>query len=274
MTTTELERAATEVHRLAALVAGGLPHDRAWQVLGVDEAELDERSGGLAGAVLSVARAAGAPMASTLERLAGLLREHAAQGRALESAMAGPRSTARLVMLLPVVGLVFGFALGLDVVGAALGGGLGTWSMLGGIALLAVSWWWSRAIVRRAARGEPAPGLALELVAVGLASGGSAESARRAAEVALADASVEAGGWQDVDAVLELARAAGVPVRGLLLAEAGAARVRARLDAQARAERAAVQLSLPLGACVLPAFTLLAIVPLVVSMLDGALAPL
>jgi tight adherence protein B len=35
-----------------------------------------------------------------------------------------------------------------------------------------------------------------------------------------------------------------------------------------------VQLALPLGACVLPAFSLLVIVPLVMSMLSGALAPL
>ncbi|MCR8672072.1 hypothetical protein NWP09_13075, partial [Agrococcus sp. HG114] len=79
---------------------------------------------------------------------------------------------------------------------------------------------------------------------------------------------------REVDAALDLASRAGVPVRGLLLAEAGAARIRARLDGEARAQRAAVQLSLPLGACVLPAFSLLVIVPLVVSMLEGALAPL
>ena len=63
-------------------------------------------------------------------------------------------------------------------------------------------------------------------------------------------------------------------MRGLLLAEASAARVRARLEGEARAERAAVQLALPLGVCVLPAFSLLVVVPLVVSMLEGALAPL
>lgn len=275
------DAAAATVHRLAALVAGGLPLERAWAVLGTDADALEARLGGAGGpsggtvaAVLALARQTGAPIAPTLERLAGLLRERAAQRRALEAALAGPRATARLVMVLPVVGLGFGAALGLDVVGAAAGGGLAGWSVLAGAVLLVAAWAWSRAIVRRAARGEEAPGLALELVAVALAGGGPVDRARTAAASALIDAGVATSGWDDVDAALELARRAGVPVRGLLLAEAAAARTRARLDGEARAERAAVQLALPLGACVLPAFSLLVIVPLVLSMLSGALGPL
>jgi tight adherence protein B len=285
MTAVAEDAAAATVHRLAALVAGGLPLERAWAVLGTDAEALGARlgddpagggsaRGGIVAAVLEVARQTGAPTAPTLERLAGLLRDRAAERRALAAALAGPRSTARLVMVLPVVGLGFGTALGLDVVGAAVGGGLGTWSVLAGTGLLVAAWAWSRAIVRRAARGEEAPGLALELVAVALAGGGPVDRARTAAAGALIDAGVAASGWDDVDAALELARRAGVPVRGLLLAEAAAARTRARLEGEARAERAAVQLTLPLGACVLPAFSLLVIVPLVVSMLEGALAPL
>ncbi|WP_306232534.1 type II secretion system F family protein, partial [Agrococcus beijingensis] len=183
----ELDGAAATVHRLAALVAGGLPIDRAWAVLETDASALDaEAGGGLVAAVLAVARSTGAPMAPTLERLAALLREQAAQRRALETALAGPRATAKLVMLLPVVGLGFGFALGLDVLGAAVGGGIGTWSVLAGAVLMGAAWLWSRAIVRRAAQGDAAPGLALDLVAVALAGGGAAGRARSAAVAALA----------------------------------------------------------------------------------------
>jgi len=277
---TATEGAAATVHRLAALVAGGLPLDRAWRMLGTDAAEVDSgigavrAGGGLVTAVLEVARQTGAPTAPTLERLAGLLRERAAQARALDAALAGPRATARLVMVLPIVGLGFGAALGLDVVGALGGGGLATWSVLAGAALLVAAWGWSRGIVRHAARGDEAPGIALDLVAVALAGGGAVDRARTAAAAALIDAGVASSGWDDVDAALDLARRAGVPMRGLLLAEASAARVRARLEGEARAERAAVQLALPLGVCVLPAFSLLVVVPLVVSMLEGALAPL
>ncbi|WP_413318602.1 type II secretion system F family protein [Agrococcus sp. 1P02AA] len=271
----EQEDAAATVHRLAALVAGGLPLERAWSLLGTDAATLGRRAGGgLVDAVLAVAQQTGAPTAPTLERLAALLREQAAQQRAIEAALAGPRSTARLVMVLPVVGMVFGLALGLDVLAAASSGGIGTWSVIAGATLLAAAWAWSRAIVRRAARGDRAPGIALELVAVALAGGGATTSARAAAVDAMQAAGVVGSGWSEVDAALELARHAGVPVRGLLLAEAAAARTRARLEGEARAQRAAVHLSLPLGACVLPAFSLLVIVPLVVSMLDGALRPL
>ncbi|WP_347756087.1 type II secretion system F family protein [Agrococcus sp. ProA11] len=271
----EQDETAAVVHRLAALVAGGLPIERAWSLLGTDAAAAGARDGGeLVTAVLAVARETGAPMAPTLERLAALLREQAAQRRSLAAALAGPRATANLVMVLPIVGLGFGAALGLDVLGAAAGGGPATWSMLAGAGLLAAATAWSRAIVRRATRGDPAPGLALDLVAVALAGGGAAARARQVAAQALQAAGVETGGWREVDAALDLARRAGVPVRGLLVAEAAATRTRARLDGEARAQRAAVQLALPLGVCVLPAFSLLVVVPLVLSMLDGALAPL
>lgn len=269
-----LEGVAATVHRVAALAAGGLPLERAWDLAGSTPEAADDAAGGSVSAVLAVAEASGAPTAATLERLAGLLRERAAQRRALEAALAGPRATARLVALLPLVGLGFGAALGLDIVAAALGGGLGTWSMLLGALLLGVAWWWSRRIVAAAARGPSAPGLPLDLVAVALAGGGSAAAARRSAAAALEGAEVDPADWTAVDGALGLAERAGVPVRGLLLAEATAARTRARLEAEARAQRAGVRLALPLGVCVLPAFTLLAIVPLVVSMLQASLAPL
>lgn len=269
-----LEGAAATVHRVAALAAGGLPLERAWTLVGASPESADAEAGGAVAAVLEVSAASGAPTAATLERLAGLLREQAAQRRALEAVLAGPRATARLVALLPLVGLGFGAALGLDVVGAVAGGGLATWSMGAGALLLVAAWAWSRRIVAEAARGTPAPGLPLDLVAVALAGGGAAAAARRAASAALDGADVDAADWAAVDEALALAERAGVPVRGLLLAEATAARTRARLDAEARAQRAGVRLALPLGVCVLPAFTLVAVLPLVVSMLQASLAPL
>ena len=139
--------AAATVHRVAALVAGGLPLDRAWSVLGTDAAAVAARpGGGVVAAVLAVASETGAPMAPTLERLAGLLREQAAQRRALESALAGPRATAKLVMVLPIVGLGFGLALGLDVLGAATSGGKGTGSVAAGAQLLGAPRAGSRAV--------------------------------------------------------------------------------------------------------------------------------
>ncbi len=73
------------------------------------------------------------------------------------------------------------------------------------------------------------------------------------------------------DAVIALAARAGAPVAELLRAEAARLRRVARSDGAARAAALGVRLMLPLGACVLPAFVLLGVVPLLVSVVTGTL---
>lgn len=101
---------------------------------------------------LSVSREAGVPLAGLLERLADALEDGQDAHQAREAASAGPRSTARLLGLLPVAGL------GLSALAGApptdlLTGPLG-WLMVGtGIALAAVGHLWTRALARRAEDG-------------------------------------------------------------------------------------------------------------------------
>ena len=57
----------------------------------------------------------------------------------------------------------------------------------------------------------------------------------------------------------------------LLRAEAARRRRTARADGAARAAALGVRLMLPLGVCVLPAFVLLGVVPLIVSVVTGTL---
>ncbi len=70
--------------------------------------------------------------------------------RQLDAALAGPRSTARLLALLPVAGLGLGLTLGTDPTGFLVGspGGLGC--LAGGTLLVGLGVAWSRAIVRSA----------------------------------------------------------------------------------------------------------------------------
>ena len=72
-----------------------------------------------------------------------------------------------------------------------------------------------------------------------------------------------------IERVLALAEEAGVPAAELLRAEAERQRYEARAAGQAAAQRLGVQLLLPLGMCVLPAFVLVGVVPLIVSVLSS-----
>ncbi|WXF90273.1 hypothetical protein WDV91_12795 [Curtobacterium flaccumfaciens pv. flaccumfaciens] len=69
--------------------------------------------------------------------------------------------------------------------------------------------------------------------------------------------------------VLDLARRAGVPAAGLLRRAAEDVRDEAAADGLVAAERLAVRLVLPLGVCVLPAFVLVGVVPVVVGVLSS-----
>ena len=71
-----------------------------------------------------------------------------------------------------------------------------------------------------------------------------------------------------VDAVLALSRSAGVPAVELLRASAALARHRARVDGRLRAARLSSRLLLPLGVCTLPAFLLLGVAPMMLSVMS------
>jgi tight adherence protein B len=97
---------------------------------------------------LAVAHEAGIPLAGLLERLADALDEGQDAQQARDAAAAGPRSTARLLGLLPLAGL------GLSALAGApptelLAGPLG-WLVVGtGGGLAAVGHWWTRTLIRR-----------------------------------------------------------------------------------------------------------------------------
>jgi tight adherence protein B len=72
-----------------------------------------------------------------------------------------------------------------------------------------------------------------------------------------------------ISGVLALSRAAGVPAADLLRGEADQARRDARSHAQQAAASLATRLMLPLGLCVLPAFMLVGVAPLLLSVLSS-----
>src|SRR5690606_31598599 len=78
----------------------------------------------------------GAPLAQVLERCAHGLTEAGNAQAARSVALAGPRSTARLLGWLPLLGLVLGAAVGADPLAVLLGGGLGSLCLAAGAALM------------------------------------------------------------------------------------------------------------------------------------------
>lgn len=286
---------AGHLHRLAVLVAAGLAPRAAWVHVAAGSAdpstrsvaEAVERGDDIAAAIESaagagsawrslavawrVATASGAPLAPALRGFAEGLRDREAARRDIRIALAGPRSTARIVMGLPAIAVLLGLLMGVDLV-ATLTTPIGAGAVVGGLLLVGLARRWMRRLLRAAAPPPPTVGLALDLLAVAAGGGGPPEAAAALVERELSRARLIEPGGGDADALaalVRLSRATGAPLGELARADAAEARAAARAAARESAERLAVRLMLPLGACILPAFLLLGVVPMLLGLLSS-----
>lgn len=233
------------------------------------EARVSEGSAwrGLAAAWI-VATDAGAPLSQGLLDFAGSLRALAHARRDASVALSGPVATAKLVLALPVVGILFGMALGFDSLGTLFTTFPGLVCLVSGGLLLLAGRAWNRRLVAASTPADLTPGLVLDLFAIAVSGGASLDRARRAVSNALERCCVE-GSEEDADSVLALASRAGVPAGALLRSEADRIRRDSKSDTDRRAARLAVTLMMPLGLCVLPAFMLVGVAPLMIAVLSS-----
>ena len=274
--------AAVAVRTLAVLLQAGARPAVAWRHLadsGVPAAEriltrleknndlpaaIEEEGGVWAdvAAAWEVATTVGAPLAEVLRALAESLQDAASTVDDVRVALAEPAGTARLLLWLPVAGLVMGFALGFDTLGVITHNPFGIACAVAGLMLIAAARLWTGRLVRRAQPEPGTPGMRAELMAV--AVGGGAAISRATALVDRATVAPDDG---KVQSTLELSRSAGVPAAELLRATAAQQRHDARVTGRMIAATLSARLLVPLGLCTLPAFLLLGVAPLMISVI-------
>lgn len=350
----DVARIASVVQRLAVLLAAGVAPVSAWGYLREGEVAqriADDASRGtpipdaIVAALLgaqppvpdaesaawrglatawAVATEAGAPLAPTLREFAGSLRSLAQAQREIHLALAAPAATAKLVMALPLVGVLFGMVLGFNTFATLTSTPIGLACLVIGGGLMLAAAAWNRTLVRTAQPRDLTPGLEFDLVAIAVSGGAALDRSRASVERAIAtygpsaaasptdsravfraqrphpagdrgtgvhrtmarhsdgqrsdspDADEQLTGVDEqltgVDAVLDLSRRAGVPAAELLRSEAEEARRSARAEVQERASTLAIKLMLPLGLCVLPAFMVLGVFPLLVTVITSTVS--
>ncbi|EFW27901.1 type II secretion system F family protein, partial [Actinomyces sp. oral taxon 171] len=207
------------------------------------------------------------------------------------AALAGPRTTARLLACLPVVGLGLGMLVGADPASLLLDGGVGSAVGALGIVLMAVGHLVTRRLIRAATADGDAvdEALVLDLAAAALSAGASVPGVLTALGEALEEEGAGVVGralllgapweeaWQAPDdeqwraqrsrleSCLRPGWEDGASPSALLAATAASLRAGRHARDEEAAERLAVRLVLPLGACHLPAFVILGIAPVVAS---------
>ncbi len=92
----------------------------------------------------------GAPLAEVLEQVGRSIAAEAESRADRETALAGPRATARVLLWLPLAGVLLSFALGANPVAAASDGGLGTAGLVVGVMFLFGGRRWSARLIERA----------------------------------------------------------------------------------------------------------------------------
>ncbi|MGO1506592.1 MAG: type II secretion system F family protein [Microbacteriaceae bacterium] len=285
------EAASVSVRTLAVLLQAGAVPLTAWRHLaGSGDAQAQriverceagtplvlaiEAEGGAwldVAAAWDVATTVGAPLAEVLRSLAETMRDAASAADDVRIALAEPAGTARLLLWMPLAGLLLGFALGFDTLGVLIGNPMGTACLIAGLALVLCARLWTRRLLRRAQPDPGSPGMHAELVAVALAGGASIVRSLRIVDDSPARDRLQ--GTRTTE-VLELSRAAGVPAGELLRAAAAQDRHDSRVRGRMRAAKLSSQLLIPLGVCTLPAFLLLGVAPLILAVLTSTPLPI
>lgn len=259
-----------ELRTVSARIRAGEPSSRA--LLGVGGPDWR-----VLAAAWGVAEESGAPLVPVLDRLSLGLRDLARLNERRAVLLAAPRATIRLVAALPALAMVLALLLGFDPIPVLLSpaGGL---LLVAGLTLLGLGIAWARHLTARVERADRVVGWACELVWIGLGGGGPPGPAMRIT----ADRAARAGAdWVrladlrrdgPVARVLAASARNGIAAGPLLLAEAGSARARAHAELERAAERLGILVLIPVGVCVLPAFVLLGVVPVLLTILGGVVA--
>lgn len=266
---------AAAIRQISALINAGLSASQARELCTEALGNLQPLEQKQFEIVWRLATSLGGPIVLALNRITEVFDRTQRNQQEVQLAFAGPQSTAKLVMWLPVLALVLSQLVGMNPLGAILGSPLGALSVSIGAGLMVAGRFWTKRLL---ARALPNPddaaaidrGAYLDCVLIGLQAGLPLSQARQSADLEFESGFQTkplAESFEALDAAAELSRTTGAALTQILLANADAFREKQRFEIASRISKLGVQLMIPLGLAVLPAFVLLAIVPIAVSLL-------
>jgi tight adherence protein B len=265
-------RSSETIRRVAALISAGLPAQHAHQICEEEISRLPSANAKQFELMWSLAQQLGGPVALALNRIVEVFERNDKNAKEVELAFAGPQSTSKLVMGLPVVALVLAQLTGMNPFGAIVGSLLGMLSVCLGSGLLVAGHYWTKRLLAKAVPVTLDPGAYLDCVLIGLQAGLPLDAARETAEQnfnRVLAAKVSAQDILVLDEAAELSRTTGAALTQIILSSADRVREELRYQTSNQITRLGVKLMIPLGVAVLPAFILLSIVPIAISLLSN-----
>jgi len=259
------------VRQLSALVGAGLPAIKARQLV---QEQLDQVSAAELkhiDLIFDICVKTGGPIAASLDRLANVMTHRFKQHQQAQVAFAAPKATAKLVMALPVLAMLAAQLLGMNPVRAIFTTPVAFASVLIGGALLYGGRVWSNSMLAKALPEQSDAGAFLDAVAVALNAGLNVQQAVLIAKQSFAQHfdQVDQESIDELQKAIDLSSQSGAAIAPLLIANADRLREAQNNHTANRLAKLSVSLMIPLGLAVLPAFVLLSIVPIAISLLTN-----
>lgn len=273
----ELHKLSTHVSVLVQLLQSGLAPKQAAHHAQINLQQLKSSTAPHPAAfvwrVWCFALKTGAAPSAVFSSCARALNESAENTRQARVQLAGPQAATRLVMGLPALAILGGLLAGYNPLAFLLGTAFG-WLVLGVAAgLIWLAHTWSHKLVAGAQSSGWANGMPAEVIAMSISAGQSLSQAREWAQLVaqdfVPDPESARSQMQQCEKFLALAQETGVAVSGLLRGLASLERLNSQAQSRIAVEKLSVQLMLPLGLCVLPAFIAVGVLPLVASVISS-----
>lgn len=266
-------RSSQIIRQVAALIDSGLPAQQAQSICAKEISKIPSADAKQFELIWTLAQLLGGPVVLALNRIVEVFERNYKNAKEVELAFAGPQSTSKLVMGLPVIALALAQLTGMNPFGAIVGSLLGALSVCLGAGLLVAGHYWTKRLLARALPQSLDPGTYLDCVAIGLQAGLPLEQSRKIAQQnfqRILETEISEADKSSLDEAAELSRTTGAALTQIILSSADRMRENRRYETSNRIARLSVKLMIPLGVAVLPAFVLLSIVPIAISLLSNS----
>lgn len=245
--------------QLSGLLSAGISSQNA---MGYLQAKFDglsaEQSAKFYG-IWNLANRLGGSVLSAIERQIQILTQVQLQQREIELALSAPRATAKLVMGLPVLALLLAQFSGLNPVPSIFQSPVGCIAFALGIALMIIGRIWSDSMVNKAQPDTSDPAAGFDELVIALDAGLNTNQA--ITEVGFDRSRIAE--------VLNISAATGASLASLLVSEATKLRQANWHEDSIKISKLSVNLMIPLGLTSLPAFALIALVPVAIGLMTN-----
>jgi tight adherence protein B len=253
-----------------SLMAGGLSLDQATRI--ADPTKLSGQFAKHYRLLMAVCQEAGGSPVLALHNLEKIAEQHIENGAKLRIAGTVPKATARLVLLLPLGSSLLGQLLGLGSIVVFFESMPALVSLLIGLLLLMAAQAWTQRILLSASRLQQGDQIVLDAIALCLDAGLPLKQSQGIVLTSYVERFDIDVSEQTKSEVTELARFSelyGAPIAKLLRNRAEESRREAANSHNENLERVSIRLLAPLAVFVLPAFVLITVLPISISLITS-----